>query len=557
MASLSVEPSQPELLVVQGAEQRRIVVSQTPFTIGRKTDRDLSIADTRVSREHAYIAFDAGSYYIVDQGGRTGVYVNGVRRQRHKLQPNDRCDFGFEDFYILFAPTVPVSPTPSELLSQVSLLPRSGGASELQQLRLFLEAARNLRSSGLLADVIATLLECSLRLTHAERGFVFLRGSGGELYLGAGRNSKGEALRDESTISHSLLQQAADSGSEFVVGDTSKSADLAGRASIIAHDLRSVVAIPLRRAHSVAEKKAAASAGGAAAKSPVIGVLYLDSRIASREFSGVSQDILHAIAKEAAGLLENAHLVEVAESARLQQQELSIAAEIQQRLMSVRIPDVDFAEVRGRNLPCHQVGGDFFDVVRTPDSISVVLTDVSGKGVSAALLGSVIQGMIHSQLAHGIELAKAVAAAHNFLCEKDVGEKYATMVIARLWTNGDLELLNCGHVPPRLISDGKVILPDNTNPPIGLLPDVSFESMRLRLKAGDRLIFTTDGVVEAENAAGEFFGEDRLDQAALATNGCEVVFQAVKQFCGSHPMQDDCTVVELVYVTAKSAATAS
>jgi serine phosphatase RsbU (regulator of sigma subunit) len=553
MASVPVEISEPLLLFVQGAEQRRVTVSQTPFTIGRKADRNLAIADTRVSREHASIVYENGTYHIVDQGGRSGVYVNGVRRERHRLQPNDRCDFGYEDFYIVFSPTVPVAATPSDLLSQVSMFPRTGGASELQQLRLFLEAARNLRSSGLLADVISTLLECSLRLTHAERGFVFLRGSGGELYLGAGRNSKGEPLRDESTISHSLLQQAADSGSEFVIGDTSKSADIASRASIMAHDLRSVVAIPLRRTHSVVEIKASASAGKSPGLSPIIGVLYLDSRFASREFSAVSQDILHAIAKEAAGLLENARLVEVAEGARLYEQELSIAARIQQRLMSVRIPDVPFAKVKGRNLPCHHVGGDFFDVVRTPDSISVVLTDVSGKGVSAALLGSVIQGMIHSQLAHGIPLDKAVTAAHNFLCEKEVGEKYATMVIARLWGNGHLELLNCGHVPPRLISGTEVILPDNTNPPVGLVPDVSFHSMRLQLKPGDRLILTTDGVVEAENADGEYFGEERLDHAVLAA-GCEGVFNAVKEFCGPHPMQDDCTVVELVYVTAKEVA---
>jgi serine phosphatase RsbU (regulator of sigma subunit) len=383
---------------------------------------------------------------------------------------------------------------------------------------------------------------------------VFLRGSDGVLHLGAGRSSKGETLRDDSTITRSLLQQAADSGSEFVVGDTSQSADLAGRASIVSLDLRTVIAIPLRRGHSSAAEKAGAPRGGksASARHPILGVLYLDSRLASRDLSGVSQEILHAIAKEAAGLLENAQLVEVEEAARRYQQELSIAAAIQQRLMTVRIPDIPFAEVQGRNLPCHEIGGDFFDVVRTPDSVSVVLTDVSGKGVSAALLGSVIQGMIYSQLAQGISLEAAVAAAHNFLCEKDVGEKYATMVVVRLWADGRMELLNCGHVPPRLVSEGKVTEPDNVNPAVGLLPDVSFHSMHMQLKPGDRLFLTTDGVVEAENAAGEFFGYERLDGAAAGA-GFEGVFRAVKEFCGSCPLQDDCTVVELLYSAGKAA----
>src|SRR5207253_1643468 len=115
--------------------------------------------------------------------------------------------------------------------------------------------------------------------------------------------------------------------------------------------------------------------------------------------------------------------------------------------------------------------------------------------------------------------------------------KYATMVIVRLWGDGQLELLNCGHVPPRLISDGTVVEPDNINPAIGLLPDVSFHSVRMQLKPGDRIVLTTDGVVEAENAAGEFFGYERLDRAA-AEAGFEGVFRAVKQFCGPCPLQD-------------------
>ena len=544
----ALSPSAPVLLFVQGNEQRRIVIDHTPFTIGRRTDRDLPIPDSRVSREHALIVAENGQYFIVDQGGRSGVYVNRLRRERHPLEANDRCDFGLEDFYIVFNPTGPITATSAEYLSQISMAPRSGAGSELQQLRLFLEAARRLRTTGVLADVIATLLDCSLRLTQAERGFVFLRSADGTLQLGAGRNSKGETLHDDSTITRSLLQQAASSGSEFVVGDTSQAADLAGRASIISHDLRTVIAIPLRRAGSVPSESGngSRSGKGAAERNAVLGVLYLDSRIASRNLSGVSQDILHAIAKEAAGLLDNARLVEAEESARRYQQELSIAAGIQQRLMTVRIPDVPFAQVQGRNLPCQEIGGDFFDVVRTPEAVAVVLTDVSGKGVSAALLGSVIQGMIYSQLAQGISLEAAVTAAHNFLCEKDVGEKYATMAVVRLWGDGQLELLNCGHVPPRLVSGGKVTEPDNTNPAIGLLPDVSFHSMRMQLQPGDRLVLTTDGVVEAENGAGEFFGYERLDQAA-AEAGLEGVFRAVKEFCGPVPLQDDCTVVELVY----------
>src|SRR4029077_17798137 len=128
-----------------------------------------------------------------------------------------------------------------------------------------------------------------------------------------------------------------------------------------------------------------------------MGALYVDSRFASRDISGVSNDILHAIATEAASLIENARLVQAEEAARRYQQELSIAASIQQRLMAVTIPEFPFARLSGRNLFRTEIGGASLHAVNTEDGLAIVLADVSGKGVSAALLASTLQGMIYSQ----------------------------------------------------------------------------------------------------------------------------------------------------------------
>src|SRR5436190_20041453 len=143
-----------------------------------------------------------------------------------------------------------------------------------------------------------------------------------------------------------------------------------------------------------------------------MGVLYVDSRFASRDISSVSNEILRVIAIEAASLIENARLVQAEDAARRYQQELSIAASIQQRLMAVTIPEVPFARLKGRNLSCKEVGGDFFDAVSTVEGLAVVLADVSGKGVSAALLASTLQGMIYSQLSAGMPLIDIVVAAN-------------------------------------------------------------------------------------------------------------------------------------------------
>src|SRR5579871_5300929 len=363
----------PALVFVQGSEQKNIVLNRTPFSVGRKVDKDLVIADPRVSRDHAQIMQEGQDFFLVDLGSKHGTFVNGERIQRQKLERGDRLEFGARDSaYILFNPAHATSNTAREFLSQISVI---GGikpeATELETLRLFLEAARKLNTAGVLDEILITMLDVTLELTKAERAYVFLKDEEGKLRLAAGRNSKKEPLLDDKTISHSILEESIRSNSEFLLTDTSQSLDLAGRQSIVAYDLRTVVCIPLRKMQVQATRDAQTPAPGAVA-AEAMGVLYVDSRFASRDIGGVGHDILHVIATEAASLIENARLVQAEEEARRYQQELSIAASIQQRLMQVKIPEVPFARLRGKNLPCKEIGGDFYDAVNTKDGLAVV-----------------------------------------------------------------------------------------------------------------------------------------------------------------------------------------
>jgi len=317
--------------------------------------------------------------------------------------------------------------------------------------------------------------------------------------------------------------------------------DVKERLSIVAFDLRTVICMPLRKP-LVQAKGAEQPAGG-----DVMGALYVDSRFASRDITSVSHDILRAIATEAAQLIENARLVQAEEAGRRYQQELGIAASIQQRLLAVTLPEVPFARVNGRNLSCKEIGGDFFEAVNTPQGLAVVLADVSGKGVSAALLASILQGMVYSQLISGMPLVEIVDAVNRFFTYKHIGEKYATMIITRLRSDGDLEYVNCGHVPPVWICGKEVLRPSHGNLPVGLLADATYSSDRCQMKAGDRLILVTDGVTEAENARGDMFDSERLEHVAGKSASMEDVFTAVADFCGGTPLNDDCTVVELSY----------
>src|SRR4029077_6215504 len=277
----------PTLVFVQGNEQRTITLDHSPFSVGRKVDKDLVIADPRVSRDHAIITSENGQFEVVDQGSKHGTFVNGERIQRKTLERNDRLEFGVRDVsYVVFHPHHATSNTAREFLSQISGIHISSESTDLEKLTLFLEAARKLNTTGVLDEILVTLLEATLKLTRAERGYVFMKAEDGSLSLRAGRNSKGEPLLDDKTISHSILDEAIKSNSEFLITDTSQSLNLAGRQSIVAYDLRTVLCIPLRKPQVQTTRDTQAEKP--ADNADVMGALYVDSRFASRDISSVS-----------------------------------------------------------------------------------------------------------------------------------------------------------------------------------------------------------------------------------------------------------------------------
>jgi serine phosphatase RsbU (regulator of sigma subunit) len=254
---------------------------------------------------------------------------------------------------------------------------------------------------------------------------------------------------------------------------------------------------------------------------------------------------MRTIAREAAALVDNAQLAVIEDQARKHQEELQIAARIQQGLMAPQIPDFPFAGVQAHSIACSAVGGDFFDVISGVDTLNVALVDVSGKGISAAILASTLQGMLHVQLEAGQPLGAIAAATNRYLCQKAVG-KYATMLLLRLHQDGTLEFLNCGHVKPRLCSDARVSLLEQSNVPVGLIEGAEYTAGNVTLPPGSRVILVSDGITEAEDAQGEPFGDERLDSASLCGD-LPGVLQRMAEFCAGHPANDDCTIVQVTF----------
>lgn len=536
----SAGASKPCLLLIKDGKQQTLSLEGTPFTVGRRATNHLVLKNPHVSRDHASIVQENDDYFLVDHDSKHGTFINGVRIERQRLEPNDRLEFGVPAAgYLIFNPDRPQSTT-REFLSQVAAFPGQAPRSDLEMLTFFLEAARKLNTAGVLKDVILSLIESTLKLTRAERGYVFLMDDEGNLSLVVGQSAQGVPLSDDGTISRSLVEEAAHTTSEFLVKDALESRQFMERSSIVANELRTIICIPLRKS-KLREKKTSQAAEECA------GVLYLDSRSASADISRTNSDVLRAIATEAASLLENARLVQSEEESRKVQQELNIASSIQQRLMAMTIPEPGFAAVRARSIPCKEIGGDFFDVVMTREGLAVGVADVCGKGISAALLASILQGMIYSQLTNNVSLAEIMKATNTYLCQKNLEGKFATLVLARLNRDGDLEYVNCGHVTPILVRGNRVSRLEEASVPVGLMPDAVYTSSRVKLQPTDHLVLFSDGITEAQNEKGEFYGDERLQAAVISHSPVETLLQSVIQFCAESAFEDDCTVVDLVY----------
>ena len=308
-------------------------------------------------------------------------------------------------------------------------------------------------------EVLGNMLDYALRITKAERGFVYLKdaGKGGRAVLACGRDNKGASLTNDAKVSHSVVEEALASAAEFITGDALKQQALAERQSIVMNELRTIIAIPLRTRQrwDFAHPRPMACSTWTAA-------------LVSLNLSGVSHEVLRALASECAAVLESAKLVAAEQAALQYRKEMDIAASIQRSLTSASKVENDFVRVNACSIPCREVGGDFFDVHVSPDAVTVIVADVSGKGVSAALLASVIHGMFYAQMTSGARLVDAIASVNTFLCSRVAGQKYATLLAAQLNRDGKLALVNCGHVPAILSQDGKVTHVEDGDMPVGL-----------------------------------------------------------------------------------------
>ena len=534
-----MEPGPIRLTVLQPNLAPMKVHAEGPvITLGRAVECTVPIKDRYLSRRHAEIVFAGGAWVVRDCGSVNGTLLNGARIVvPMPLRPGDRILLG--DSEVIFEPGDPLSQ------SKIIALDSDSQARNLAiPIREIDERAR----TGVLAslavqfiddrsmhDVFAFILDRVVELLRPSRAALALFGADRTTFRDVHLRRSDADDPTDLFISKTLLGEVVEGRNVVSFVDTSQDEKLARAQSIVAQNIRSAVCAPL-------------IVGDA-----VLGVLYLDF-LAQR--GAVTQDDVHLIAqiaRFAAVKLETTRLRQEAIAKARLDEELRTAYTIQSRLLPAQLPDIEGYVFAGSNVPARSVSGDYYDVVVRPDGrMYFIIADVSGKGITAALVMSSVATAFSIFTRTDPTPAELVAELNATLAPKTAPTKFVTLVAGVLDPRtGDVEFANAGHVAPLVITKDGVEQLTTTDMVVGLFPHAKYRNQRITLGSGDSIVLFTDGVTEAENPAEEQLGLDPVAGLVTTLHGTpaprilETIETHVRDFVGDAPAGDDITMLAL------------
>jgi len=288
-------------------------------------------------------------------------------------------------------------------------------------------------------------------------------------------------------------------------------------------------------------------------KGRVIGVLDLE-HTRSNFFNEDHERILTTLAAQVAISIENARLYQaVRRQERQLERDIAMAREVQLRLLPHAAPLHPHAEMAVRFLPARTIGGDLYDFLEYgPDRTAIVLGDVSGKAAPAALFAALVSGIMRSAAAQQLEPAPMLALLNDALQERKLDSQYVSLLFA-LWNDADLTLRvsNSGAVQPIVCRQGQSTTVKAEGFPLGLFADVTYDEILVSTHPGDAIVFVSDGILDAENAQGDMYGEDRLagilcgNRDLPAQEIADAILADVTLFQAGHDRFDDETIIVL------------
>jgi serine phosphatase RsbU (regulator of sigma subunit) len=559
----------PSLILLKSpdgpAPNKHIQLTGETQIIGRDVDKcQIVIPHHAVSREHARITVQNGTYYIEDLKSRNHTFVNSKEVvARTPLKADDRikiCDFLFQ-FRDERAPRLGELPDWMKKEDQPATEEdENGGMTTIEatqsknNLAHFLEVAPSDRLRALLD--ISTNLSRTLDLDpllhqiadtlfgvfrQADRCFVLMLDDAARPIPKVVKSRR--ANMDDPRFSRTIVRKAIDSMQSYLSEDASSDANLGPAASIAEFKIRSVMCVPL-----------------ATADGRPLGAIQLDTQDRVKKFNTDDLNLLTIVANLASVAVEKARWHEAALAREKEQKEIELARKVQLGFLPQTLPRVAGYEFFSHYSPAQTVGGDYYDFIALPGGrVAVVLGDVAGKGVPAALLVAKLSSEVRFCLVTETQPAKAMTLLNNQMIQGGLQDRFVTLSVMMLDpTNHTVTVVNAGHFSPKIHRTGTrrledAIATEATGLPLGVLPEFEYEAVTLSLEPGDTLTVFTDGVTDALNPAGEMFGLDRTEQFILPDTADpnvgrpisigERLVTAVRKHANGRSQNDDIAVV--------------
>jgi phosphoserine phosphatase RsbU/P len=552
MTAAAQTTGRPELRIqMPDGTTRTVTLERDRYGLGRTLANELCYPEVSgLSREHLVFERTGTNWVLRDLGSTNGTLINGAPvKAPHVLQPNDRVNAG--QLTLTFTePARPAAPPQTVIFIEKPPTPPGGTTltatldgllsdeREIQgigHMQAFIRAGRELVGHMPLEKLFELILDLSVEAVKASRG-VLMTLEDGELRV---RASKGAGFRISSRVRDLVLNERR----SLLVRDALRHEALAASESIVAQQIRSVLAVPLQ------------------AENRVSGLIYLDSPGFIQEFTTEDLNLLTVMGNMAAIRIEHARLIEVEQAEKLRAQELAHAAQIQQSILPHKFPafpDRKEFELHAAMVPAKEVGGDFFDFfLLDPEHLGFVIGDVSGKGVPAALFMAVSRTLLRAFAQHRATPGDCLAYMNSNLTAQSDSAMFTTVFYGILDTRtGELQFANGGHNRPYVLAvDGQPRpLSEESGPIVGIMDGFSYDTYTGRLAPGETLVLYTDGVTEARDKNDAFFGDRRLEQL-LAIHCGESAEQlvaslhaAVQEFAIGEPQADDITVLALRFL---------
>jgi phosphoserine phosphatase RsbU/P len=543
MPQVAREPAAAELLVSHPDGTRRVVpLSGERHSLGRALSNDLSFPEEgELSRNHLVFERSGTDWVIRDLGSTNGTSLNGRPLHGHcTLRAGDVVEAGrlkiafrfaapmAPDRTVLFLETPAIAQKTSTVVKERASLDSAqqsiAGASRPMQ--ALIRAGQELSSHLPLEELFRLILDLSIDAVGASRG-VLVTSEGDELVV---RAVKGDNFRISAGIRDRVIKERA----SLLVVDATLDSALRARHSIMLEGVRSFMAVPLQT------------------RDKVIGLIYVDAQRLLHTFTQEDLSLLTVMANIAAARIEQARLAEVEHAERMFAYELQQAAEIQARLLPAEIPQIPGLEVARLNLPCRTVGGDYYDVLTQGDRVALLVGDVAGKGMPAAIMMSNLQARLRTLAPLELSPAELVSRLNHGVAEGNPGNRFVTLFYGLYEPSSrTLTYCNAGHNPPLVIGgSGRTDHLEGGGPVLGLLRSVIYDMKRIRLGAGDVLVLYSDGVTEANRGdSEEEFGEERLADIVHANSNrptqmiLNAIIEALYDWTAGAPFADDVTLL--------------